>query len=156
MPKKYMRTMRNKRGGFFGTNPQEGNNEQGNNEKGNGFLNSIRSLGSSAFNSVKDVGSVALNTVKNIGTTITRKQPSENGIQNMGPTNQNAGGRRKRMRMRGGYKGWTPLNNLAYEAAPFSGHTARASWVGGRKHKHTKKCRICRKRRKGTTKRRKH
>ena len=150
MPKKYMRTMRNKRGGFFGTNPQEGNNEQG-----NGILNSIRSLGSSAFKGVKDVGSVALSTVKNIGSTITRKQPSENGPQNM-ELNQNAGGRRRRKRMRGGYKGWTPLNDLAYKAAPFSGNTARASWVGGRKHKHTKKCCMGGKRRKGTTKRRKH
>ena len=49
-------------------------------------------------------------------------------------------GGKRRMRKRGGFRGWTPLNNLASTASPFSGRTAQASYVGGRRRRrHTKK-----------------
>ena len=59
------------------------------------------------------------------------------------------GKRRRKMRMRGGFKDNVSLTNLASHASPFAGSTAKAhNWVGGRKKskRHHKKNKTHRKR----------
>jgi len=57
------------------------------------------------------------------------------------PSMSNYGGKRKgKKTMKGGYKGWSPLNNIASTASPFSGATSQPQvFVGGKRRKSTKK-----------------
>ena len=74
-----------------------------------------------------------------------------NGMTNSKKSNGVFGGKKrscKSKKMRGGsFTDNTPTSGLAFNAAPFSGETARPNtWVGGKTKKRSKRTKSCRKR----------
>jgi len=121
-----------------------------------GFLDELKSLGSSLWDKTKDATSSLFGSNET-------SQPSYSSTQPTQPTQPSYsneteepsyGGRRSRKNcrkrnMRGGFKGFTPTTSLAAHSASFSGQTAKPHTMvggktrkrhGGRKHRHSKSC----------------
>jgi hypothetical protein len=115
-----------------------------------GFLDELKSWGSSLWNKTKDATS-SLTGSMSTPAPVSASMPASTTASASMPASASAiGGRRSRKHhMKGGLNGYTPTTGLAAHGASFSGQTAKPHTMvggktrkrhGGRKHKHSKSC----------------
>ena len=120
-----------------------------------GFLDSLKSWGSSLWNKTKNATAslTGINESNEPNENSYSSKPNENSYSSTEndteqPSNS-YGGKSKKCRMKGGLKGCTPTTGLASHGASFSGPTAKPHTMvggktkkrhGGRKYKHSKSC----------------
>lgn len=120
-----------------------------------GFLDTLSSWGSSLTQSASNLWEKTKSATSNLTNTSSSSQqpdtysstPSATSYSTSQPmTTSTYGGRKRSRRMRGGFKDNTGSSQLAANAAPFSGVTAKPhNYVGGKtkrhkKHRHSKSC----------------